>query len=29
MYANLDGVGSTPQMHVGTSTGVVGVALDF
>jgi hypothetical protein len=29
MYANLDGVGSTPQMHVGTSTGVVGLALDF
>ncbi|HZO11782.1 MAG TPA: MXAN_2562 family outer membrane beta-barrel protein [Polyangiaceae bacterium] len=29
MYANLDGMGSVPQMHVGTSTGVVGLGLDF
>jgi hypothetical protein len=29
MWANLDGIGSTPQMHVGTSTVVLGLALDF
>lgn len=29
MWANLDGIGSTPAMHVGTSTVVVGLALDF
>ncbi|WP_437638345.1 MXAN_2562 family outer membrane beta-barrel protein [Sorangium sp. So ce854] len=29
MYANLDGIGSRPQMHVGTSTWVVGLALDM
>ncbi|AUX21401.1 hypothetical protein SOCEGT47_018830 [Sorangium cellulosum] len=29
MYANLDGLGSRPQMHVGTSTWIVGLALDM
>lgn len=29
MYANLDGLGSSPQMHVGTSTWVLGLALDM
>ncbi len=29
MWANLDGIGSTPAMHVGTSTVVLGLALDF
>ncbi len=29
MGANLDGIGDTPQMHVGTSTVVLGLALDF
>jgi hypothetical protein len=29
MWANLDGIGSTPQLHVGTSTAVFGLALDF
>lgn len=29
MYANLDGIGSHPQMHVGTSTVVVGIAIDW
>jgi hypothetical protein len=29
MWANLDGVGSRPQMHIGSSTVVVGLAVDF
>ncbi len=29
MWANLDGIGSHPQMHVGTSTVVVGLALEW
>ncbi|WP_437289987.1 MXAN_2562 family outer membrane beta-barrel protein [Sorangium sp. So ce406] len=29
MYANLDGFGSRPQMHVGTSTWIAGLALDM
>jgi hypothetical protein len=29
MWSNLDGIGSSEQMHVGTSTGIVGLALDF
>ena len=29
MMMNLDGIGSVPQMHVGTSTVVLGLALDF
>jgi hypothetical protein len=29
MWANLDGLGSRPQMHVGTSTWVVGMAVDM
>jgi hypothetical protein len=29
MFANLDGLGSRPQMHVGTSTWVLGLAFDM
>lgn len=29
MWANLDGLGSRPQMHVGTSTWVAGMAVDM
>ncbi|MBI4700316.1 MAG: hypothetical protein HY744_03960 [Deltaproteobacteria bacterium] len=29
MGANLDGIGSKPQMHVGTSTFVLGLAIDW
>ncbi|WP_437679940.1 MXAN_2562 family outer membrane beta-barrel protein [Sorangium sp. So ce131] len=29
MFANLDGLGSRPQMHVGSSTWVLGLALDM
>ena len=29
MWANLDGIGSRPQMHIGSSTVVVGLAVDF
>jgi hypothetical protein len=29
MWANLDGIGSYPQMHVGTSTAVFGLAIDW
>lgn len=29
MWANLDGIGDRPQMHVGSSTVVVGLAVDF
>lgn len=29
MWANLDGLGDRPQMHVGTSTWVVGMAIDM
>jgi hypothetical protein len=29
MYANLDGIGSTPQLHAGTSTWVLGLALEM
>ncbi|MBW2524610.1 MAG: hypothetical protein JRI23_10565 [Deltaproteobacteria bacterium] len=29
MYLNLDGIGSHPQMHVGTSTVVVGIGIDW
>ncbi|WP_437817455.1 MXAN_2562 family outer membrane beta-barrel protein [Sorangium sp. So ce1078] len=29
MYANLDGLGSSSQMHVGTSTWILGLALDM
>ena len=29
MYLNLDGIGSHPQMHVGTSTVVVGIGIEW
>ncbi len=29
MWTNLDGIGSTPQLHIGTSTAVFGLALEF
>lgn len=29
MYLNLDGIGSHPQLHVGTSTVVVGIGIDW
>ena len=29
MWANLDGLGTRPQMHIGTSTWVVGMAFDM
>ena len=29
MYANIDGIGSTPQLHAGTSTWVLGLALQL